>query len=63
MEFEVLGPIRVRSVTVTGRLQKILLGTLLANANRDVPASALVDVLWPGKPTTPRRSCTCTSTS
>ncbi|MFE6616693.1 BTAD domain-containing putative transcriptional regulator [Amycolatopsis sp. NPDC057786] len=53
MEFEVLGPIRVRStgriVTVTGRLQRILLGTLLANANRDVPASTLAGVLWPGE--------------
>ncbi|MFJ4100711.1 AfsR/SARP family transcriptional regulator [Amycolatopsis japonica] len=53
MEFEVLGPIRIRStgraVAVTGRMQKVLLGTLLANANRDVPASTLVDVLWPGE--------------
>ncbi|MGW5705487.1 BTAD domain-containing putative transcriptional regulator [Amycolatopsis japonica] len=53
MEFEVLGPLRVRStgraVAVTGRMQKVLLGTLLANANRDVPANTLVDVLWPGE--------------
>ena len=50
MEFEVLGPITLvsgaRAIPVPGRLRRILLGVLLADANHFVRA----DVLWDGDP-------------
>ncbi|ASR37824.1 hypothetical protein BAY61_25650 [Prauserella marina] len=51
MEFEVLGPIKVRDGrTVTapkGRLQRTLLGILLLRASRPVSVDVLTDALWP----------------
>ena len=50
MEFEVLGPIRIRrddgGVASPGRLQATLLGLLLAYANQPVSADRLVDGMW-----------------
>lgn len=54
MEFEVLGPVRVRSagapVPVTATMLRTLLGVLVARANSPVTVDALIDVLWEGKP-------------
>ncbi len=54
MEFEVLGPLRVRAegqpVPVTAAMPRTLLGILLARANTSVPVDVLVDALWGGRP-------------
>ncbi|MGD9527272.1 BTAD domain-containing putative transcriptional regulator [Pseudonocardia sp.] len=54
MEFEILGPVRVRAtdpkVAVTARMLKTLLGLLLVRANNAVPADAVFEVLWEGQP-------------
>ncbi|MGE3284611.1 MAG: BTAD domain-containing putative transcriptional regulator [Pseudonocardia sp.] len=54
MEFEILGPVRVRAtdpkVAVTARMLKTLLGLLLVRANTAVPADTVFDVLWEGQP-------------
>lgn len=54
-EFEVLGPVRLRGadgmVEPGGRLQRILLGVLLARANEPVSVDVLADALWRGEPT------------
>jgi DNA-binding SARP family transcriptional activator/tetratricopeptide (TPR) repeat protein len=54
VEFEVLGPVRVRrdggTVEPRGRLQRMLLGLLLARANQPVSVDALTDALWDGAP-------------
>lgn len=53
MEFEVLGPPRVRrgnqDATPPGRLQRTLLGVLLFQANRVVSADVLTNALWGGR--------------
>ncbi|ASR37697.1 hypothetical protein BAY61_24850 [Prauserella marina] len=50
MEFRVLGSMTVteggRSEEVTGRLRRVLLGVLLARANRPVRAALLAGALW-----------------
>lgn len=50
MRFEVLGPLRVfldgDDVTPRGRLQRLLLSTLLAHANAPVSVDALCETLW-----------------
>ncbi|AXB42481.1 AfsR/SARP family transcriptional regulator [Amycolatopsis albispora] len=50
MEFEVLGTIRLRDAgrdaMLAGRLRRTLLGVLLANANRVVPAGVLTEAMW-----------------
>jgi DNA-binding SARP family transcriptional activator/tetratricopeptide (TPR) repeat protein len=52
MEFEVLGPVRLRRdadpAARLGRLQRTLLGVLLLHANRPVPAETLTEALWEG---------------
>lgn len=54
MEFEILGPVRVRApnprVAVTARMLKTLLGVLLVRANNAVPADTVFEVLWEGQP-------------
>src|SRR5687768_14275654 len=54
MEFEVLGPVRVRQddrdVPITALKLRTLLGTLIARANNPVSVDRLIDVLWDGKP-------------
>ena len=54
MEFEVLGPVRVRQddrdVPITALKLRTLLGTLIARANNPVSVDTLIDVLWDGKP-------------
>ncbi|MFI7677380.1 BTAD domain-containing putative transcriptional regulator [Actinophytocola sp. NPDC049390] len=53
MEFAVLGPVTVvrgeRSEVLSGRLQRILLGVLLARADQPVPVDVLTDALWDGR--------------
>ena len=53
MEFEVLGPVRVRQgdrpLPITAQKLRTLLATLIARANHPVSADALVDVLWEGR--------------
>lgn len=50
IEFQVLGPVLVRrdgrGKTLSGRLQSILLGVLLARANQPVSVDALTGALW-----------------
>ncbi|MDT0345942.1 AfsR/SARP family transcriptional regulator [Streptomyces litchfieldiae] len=50
MEFLVLGPLEIRrdgrDRQVTGRLRRVLLGVLLARANRVVPVDVLTGALW-----------------
>ncbi|MGW0435216.1 BTAD domain-containing putative transcriptional regulator [Micromonospora sp. NPDC003197] len=50
MDFEVLGPVRVRdadrTLPVAGRLQSILLGVLASQPNVEVPVDVLVEALW-----------------
>jgi DNA-binding SARP family transcriptional activator/Tfp pilus assembly protein PilF len=50
MEFLVLGPVEVRRDgrvrALSGRLQRVLFGVLLARANQPVPVDVLIDVLW-----------------
>jgi DNA-binding SARP family transcriptional activator/tetratricopeptide (TPR) repeat protein len=52
MEFEVLGPVRLRRdadpAARLGRLQRTLLGLLLLHANRPVSADTLTEALWEG---------------
>ncbi len=54
MEFEVLGPLRVRSggrsAPLTATMPRTLLGMLLARANSPVAVDVLVDALWAGRP-------------
>jgi DNA-binding SARP family transcriptional activator/Tfp pilus assembly protein PilF len=54
MEFEVLGPLRVRSggqpAPLTATMPRTLLGMLLARANTPVAVDVLVDALWSGRP-------------
>lgn len=54
MEFEVLGPLRVRSggqeAPLTATMPRTLLGMLLARANTPVAVDVLVDALWAGRP-------------
>src|SRR5688500_13765135 len=54
MEFRVLGPVEVRLddrvEVLSGRLQRILLGVLLARANQPVPVDVLTDALWGDRP-------------
>ena len=50
MEFEVLGPLRVREGTVTAPMSRMLLGILLCRANTRVSVDVLVDALWAGQP-------------
>lgn len=54
MEFEVLGPLRVRSggqaAPLTATMPRTLLGMLLARANTPVAVDTLVDALWAGRP-------------
>ncbi|MGH3870004.1 MAG: BTAD domain-containing putative transcriptional regulator [Pseudonocardiaceae bacterium] len=53
MDFEVLGPLRVRHAGQPARLSapmhRTLLGVLLARANTPVPVDVLVDALWAGQ--------------
>jgi DNA-binding SARP family transcriptional activator len=59
MKFRVLGPVEVRRgdrvEVLAGRLQRVLLGVLLARADRPVPVDALTDALW-GEQRDPRAS-------
>ncbi|MBN6038841.1 BTAD domain-containing putative transcriptional regulator [Amycolatopsis sp. 195334CR] len=48
--YSVLGPPAFR-----GRLQRTLLGVLLARANRPVPADVLAEELWPGQVSSPAK--------
>ncbi|WP_158634387.1 tetratricopeptide repeat protein [Amycolatopsis sp. WAC 01375] len=54
VEFQVLGPVRVRGAgrahALSGRLQSILLGVLLVRANQPVPVDTLTGALWGDKP-------------
>ena len=54
VRFEILGPMRVTdgqgTRPVAGRRQRIVLGALLENANKPVPAERLAEVLWDGAP-------------
>jgi len=54
LEFDVLGPVRVRSqgrtVPVTAAMLRTLLAVLLARANMSVSVDVLVDLLWDGQP-------------
>lgn len=53
MEFEVLGPLRVRRggqpTPLTAMMARTLLAVLLTKANTSVPVDLLVDTLWAGK--------------
>jgi DNA-binding SARP family transcriptional activator len=53
VEFEVLGPLRVRlgdePVQLSAPMQRMLLGVLLTRANTPVPVDVLVDALWAGQ--------------
>ena len=50
MDLRVLGPVEVRRddrvEVLTGRLQRVLLGVLLARRGRPVPVDVLTDALW-----------------
>ncbi|MFE6995419.1 BTAD domain-containing putative transcriptional regulator [Microbacterium sp. NPDC057659] len=54
MRFETLGPLRVfredADVTPPGRVQRLVLATLLLQANHPVPVEALTDGIWPDEP-------------
>jgi DNA-binding SARP family transcriptional activator/Flp pilus assembly protein TadD len=54
MEFLMLGPVEIRrdgqASALSGRLQRVLFGVLLARANQPVPVDALIDVLWGERP-------------
>lgn len=53
MNFEVLGPLRVRvgeaPVQLSAPMLRMLLGVLLTRANTPVPVDVLVDALWAGQ--------------
>jgi DNA-binding SARP family transcriptional activator len=53
MNFEVLGPLRVRlgeqPVPLSAPMPRMLLGVLLTRANTPVPVDVLVDALWAGQ--------------
>ena len=53
MDFEVLGPLRVRqgkqSVQLSAPMPRMVLGVLLTRANTPVPVDVLVDGLWAGQ--------------
>ncbi len=53
MNFEVLGPLRVRlgeqPVALSAPMPRMLLGVLLTRANTPVPVDVLVDALWAGQ--------------
>ncbi|MGH3693421.1 MAG: BTAD domain-containing putative transcriptional regulator [Pseudonocardiaceae bacterium] len=53
MDFEVLGPLRVRiaerPVQLSAPMPRMLLGVLLTRANTPVPVDVLVDALWAGQ--------------
>ncbi len=53
MDFEVLGPLRVRlgerPVALSAPMPRMLLGVLLTRANTPVPVDVLVDALWAGQ--------------
>lgn len=59
MEFRVLGPVEIRHgdrvEVLAGRLQRVLLGVLLARTGRPVPVDVLTDALW-GDQRDPRAS-------
>jgi DNA-binding SARP family transcriptional activator/tetratricopeptide (TPR) repeat protein len=50
VRFELLGPLRVAAaageVALTAARERVLLATLLLNANRSVPIETLVDAIW-----------------
>ncbi len=54
MEFRVLGPVEIRrdgqASALSGRLQRVLFGVLLARANQPVSVDALIDALWGDRP-------------
>ncbi|HEY1485495.1 MAG TPA: tetratricopeptide repeat protein [Micromonosporaceae bacterium] len=54
MEFLVLGPVRVvadrRDIDLGRRRERLLLGLLLLEPGRTIPASRLIDLLWDGSP-------------
>lgn len=53
IDFEVLGPLRVRhgeqSVQLSAPMPRMVLGVLLTRANTPVPVDVLVDALWTGQ--------------
>jgi DNA-binding SARP family transcriptional activator len=53
MDFEVLGPLRVRQgeqpVQLSAPMPRMVLGVLLTRANTPVPVDVLVDALWAGQ--------------
>ncbi|MGH3824841.1 MAG: AfsR/SARP family transcriptional regulator, partial [Pseudonocardiaceae bacterium] len=53
MDFEVLGPLRVRiggqTVQLSAPMPRMVLGVLLTRANTPVPVDVLVDALWAGQ--------------
>jgi DNA-binding SARP family transcriptional activator len=53
MDFEVLGPLRVRQggqpVQLSAPMPRMVLGVLLTRANTPVPVDVLVDALWTGQ--------------
>ena len=53
MDFEVLGPLRVRQdgrpVQLSAPMPRMVLGVLLARANSPVPVDILTDALWAGQ--------------
>ncbi|MGH3772730.1 MAG: BTAD domain-containing putative transcriptional regulator [Pseudonocardiaceae bacterium] len=53
MDFEVLGPLRVRqgaqAIQLSAPMHRMVLGVLLTRANTPVPVDVLVDALWAGQ--------------
>ncbi len=53
MDFEILGPLRVRQgeqpVQLSAPMPRMVLGVLLTRANTPVPVDVLVDALWAGQ--------------
>ncbi|MGH3670214.1 MAG: BTAD domain-containing putative transcriptional regulator, partial [Pseudonocardiaceae bacterium] len=53
MDFEVLGPLRVRQddqpVQLSAPMHRMVLGVLLTRANSPVPVDVLIDALWAGQ--------------
>ncbi len=54
MEFQIRGSLSLRgpagAVEPAGRLQRVLLGVLLARANEPVGVDVLTDAMWDGRP-------------